>query len=533
MKTLSIIFFIVPLMTCISQNINYEWVNVKFYRPPLQPLDVSERSFSIDVVDVSNQLETAEAETLRHTIDLPGFRRVRDHAAVKVEIVLSGASITSKELNDKPLTIEKDGVKSLYHQYHYLLNCSFPTKLRLSVNGQYIEQDFPAFFQTKYHGRNSSNEMAFHEEYERDYSFRQSMYREKLAERVKEINTFLSSQYGYSLHPEHFSVGYVKDKHNEYADLTRGMALIHELLLSTDGNEEYLDEAFRAKSAETLAIFESVLSESSTDKKARINPKVTAMIHHNLALLSFGLQDFGTARHHLQQASKGSNGTQAEAASLLDKVVDYEKRMLRSRNKSFREASKGEVAIDDRPPISSITHDNYIVGKQNDTLRVAFAFPPAYEMPFGDSVWIQDRIIIDGEQRQITLGPQDIRGFCRNGIYYEALWWVDDLTVRPWTTAHQFCKEIVRGEITVFACHEVNTDDEGHKSILTNEYYNDGSEGYKQAMFLSFKRGVSKLVADYPELSERVRNGEFTRDDFVAIVRAYNEYKQSHADPKP
>lgn len=533
MKTLSIILLMVPMISGLPQNINYEWISVKLYRTPLHPLAVSERTFSVAVVDLGNPLGTSERENLQHAIALPGFSHVRDHAAVEVEVVLGSASITDKELKDKPLTIEKDGVKTVHHQYHYLLNCTFPTKLRLKVNGQYIEEDFPAFFQTKYYGRKSNDEIAFIDEFERDYSFRQLMYKEKLSERVKEINTFLSNQYGYSMHAERFGVGYVKDKDNEYADVLRGMARVRELFMSMDGKEQYLDESFRARSAEATEIFRRALSASSMEKKARINPKVTAMIHYNLALISFALQQFDVAREHLEQAKKGSGGTQAEAASLFAKNADYERRMLARRNAPPPQIPEPVVAVEQTALALAKTGDNYIIGKQHDTLQVAFIFPPASEMPFGDSVWIQDRIIIDGEQKHLTIGPRDISGFCHNNTYFEALWWVDDVTVRPWTTAYKFCKEITRGAITVFACHEVVTDDEGYNKVLTNHYYRDGAEGYKQAVFLSFKRGVSKLVADFPALSEQVRNGEFTRDDFLSIVHTYNQYKSAKTNSNP
>lgn len=533
MKTLSFILFIIPWMAGVSQNIKYEWVNIRLYRPPLHPLSVNEKTFSVAVVDLGNQLGTQETENLQQNIDLPGFSRVRDNAVVKVEIVLSGAAITGKELKDKPRTVEKDGVKTVYHQYHYLLNCSFPTKLRLNIDGQYIEQDLPAFFQTKYYGTNSTHERAFNDEYERDGSFRRTMYREKLSDRIKEINTLLSSQYGYAVHPEHFSVGYVKDKTGEYADLARAMTLIRELLLAADAKEDYLDGTFTAKSAEAASILEKALSESSSDKKARINPKVTAMIHYNLALISFGLQKFDAVRKYLDEARKGSGGTYAEATSLLDKTADYEQRLLASHNAPSMPATDAVEAAPGRRSLPSVRGETYIIGKQNDTLKVDFIFPPSYEMPFGDSVWIQDQIIVEGDDKPATIVPEQIQGFCHDGVYYEALWWVDDVTVRPWTVAHKFCKQIVPGAIAVYSCYEVVTDDEGYKKVITSQYYKDDAEGYKRVMFLSFKRGVSKLVAGYPELSERVRNGEFTRDDFIPVVQTYNMYKESQKTPAP
>ena len=43
---------------------------------------------------------------------------------------------------------------------------------------------------------------------------------------------------------------------------------------------------------------------------------------------------------------------------------------------------------------------------------------------------------------------------------------------------------------------------------------------------LNFKKEVSKLVEDYPELSEKVKAGDFKRNDFEKIVYEYNRWKK-------
>jgi hypothetical protein len=57
-------------------------------------------------------------------------------------------------------------------------------------------------------------------------------------------------------------------------------------------------------------------------------------------------------------------------------------------------------------------------------------------------------------------------------------------------------------------------------------YYKKGDQ-LLEVMFLNFNRGVSKLVADYPELSERVKNGAYQREDFVKIISEYNEWMKN------
>lgn len=527
MKTLSTLFLaMVIFYNCKSQNINYEMVEVALYRLPLKPLHVTPKTYSGSIEDLGEELKSHQIKNLENALAIPGFIRSEENAAVKLELIINPLSVTNKEIKDDPFTIEKNGVKTVYHNYHYIITCSFPAKLRVTRSGgQITEQDLPGFFQTKYLGKQADTEMALQNNWEKDYSFLETLQEERISERVKELKAMIFSHYGYGMNPQYVSIGYVKDKKGEYEDLTKAMALTRDAFLYASNKEIYLDKIFKAKTNEATLILEKALSELSEEKKARINQKVAAMINYNLALIFFELNDFDKANEYIHNINKASRNTEMEANSLLNMIKDKQNRfaangMLESKGKlasghpNLLQLPAGKTEFKER---------DYIVGKQRDTLDVRFILPSSDVMPYGDTVWLQDKVVVLKNDKRIELYPDDIHGFCYKGIYRESLWWVKDMNTNPWTLEKKFCRRIIGGAIQVYTCNDVTTDEEGFKKVTAKMYYKK-NDRLLDVMFLNFNRGVSKLVSDDPKLSEKVRSGSFEREDFLGIIQEYNNF---------
>ncbi len=77
LKVPSLISLLLPF-SCLAQNIKYEWVNIQLYITPLRPLAVDEKTFSVSIVDLGNQLYAQDLENIQQRIDLPGFSRVTE-----------------------------------------------------------------------------------------------------------------------------------------------------------------------------------------------------------------------------------------------------------------------------------------------------------------------------------------------------------------------------------------------------------------------------------------------------------------------
>lgn len=525
MKTISLFLLLTWAMSGAGQHINYESIKgLHLFRLPLQSLKMDARTFRVNVTDLGNQLSSDQTNAMERSLSIPGFTRTDQDPALSVAVIISPLAITNKELRDKPFTVEKEGLKTIYHNYSYLLSCSLPTKVRVSlISGQMLEQDLPAFFQTTYSGNGAKTESEMRDQWENDLYYRNRLLKEHLARRTNELQDFISSQYGYSMVPQSISVPFIKDKHNEYEDLNKASSLLREIILYASNKEKYVDEKeFNDKAREATRILEHALTEPDT--KGRMNNKVKAAINYSLAALAFCRLQLTKAEEHLAVAMNLSRSTAGVADVLLETIRDHKQR--HAAHGLLRDINHGSAAlIPQMASISSSFGSNYIVGQTNDTLAVKFIIPSADAMPFGDSVWIQDQIIIANDGRPVELFPDQINGFCFIGNYYESLWWVEDTQTTPWTIARLFCKRIVAGAIPVFTCNEVTTDEEGYKTVRSNLYYKQDDQ-YKPASFLNFNRGVSKLVSRHQELSQKVRDGMFRRDDFIAIVQEYNKYQQ-------
>jgi len=161
-------------------------------------------------------------------------------------------------------------------------------------------------------------------------------------------------------------------------------------------------------------------------------------------------------------------------------------------------------------------------------MDVRFVMPSHDSMPFGDSVWMEDQIIVLKDNKRVEIYPQEIHGYSYKGVYKESLRWVKDMNTSPWTYENKFCRRLVSGAIPVYKYYYVTTSMQNRTKqiVATRMYYRKGDQ-LLEVMFLNFNRGVSKLVADYAELSERVKNGAFQREDFVKIIEEYNAWAKN------
>ncbi len=526
-----------------SQNIKYEPKDLYFYRYPLKPLDKSLKTYSYRLEDLGNDLAAWQRDSLQRALHIPGYKRVRENGDVQIELVVSPLTITNKEVNDKPVDTEKNGVKSVMHQYWYDITYSFPMKIRVVAKGQVItEQDLAGFFTTQYYPQNRSSLSSLQQEYNNDYSFKDGLRYERTEQRKAEVRNWLFSNYGYGMAGDRVNVGYVKDKKGEYADLLKAFSLLYNAIAGASKKIDYLNDTFKQQVNEAIGIWEAALKEASEDKNARIDPKVSAMIYGNLALAYYELNDFDKAEEWIKKITKAAAfNTEQVAFELKPGIADKRARFVANGfvngvqpDMIDRGFAKPSLAKEDMAP--SVSEPvvvkggprDYIVITPGDTMDVRFIIPSHDVMPFGDSVWMEDEIIVLKDNKRVEIYPKEIHGYSYKGVFRQSLTWVKDMNTSPWTYEHKFCQRVLSGAIPVYRYSYVTTSmhDRTQKIVATRMYYKKGDQ-LLEVMFLNFNRGVSKLVADYPDLSERVKSGAYQREDFVRIIREYNEWMKN------
>jgi hypothetical protein len=158
-------------------------------------------------------------------------------------------------------------------------------------------------------------------------------------------------------------------------------------------------------------------------------------------------------------------------------------------------------------------------------MDVRFIIPSQDVMPFGDSLWLEDEIIVMKDNKRVEIYPMQIHSYSYKGIVRESLTWVKDMNVTPWQYEKKFCKRLAAGAIPVYRYYYVTASMHDHtQNVVKSTLYYKKGDRLQEVMFLNFNKGVSKIIADYPELAERVKNGAYQREDFVKVMREYNEW---------
>lgn len=519
------------VLSTFAQNINMESQRTTMFRYALHPLDKSLKTYSVSIQELGSFLEPNHKDTLLNkTLVIPGYEKVKAGGDIQVELIMNPLSITSKEQKDEPITNEKDGKKTITHQYYYAIAYNFPTRIRVLAKGQVItEQDFPGYFTTEYYPSNRNSLTILENEYNNDYHFRNVLLGKRIDERKYQIRDWLFSNYGFGLTPRLIEVATVKDKKGEYPAISKGFSLLMTAFASTDKKTNYLDEEYKAKLKEAIALFEKELTEFSEDRKARINEKVAAMLHYNIALAQYGLHELDEAESRLALVKEGTRSVQTEAYRLKEEIQDRRMRLV----------ANGLMKGDLPPPLpkpadpysanAKTNFHDYIVLVSGDTLAdVKFILPSRDVMPYGDSLWLQDQVIIIEDGKTIEIKAQNINAYSYNGKIRETRTWYDKEATLTFNTAYQMCERLEMGAISLYKCHSIETSmrDPNRKFVRTFPYYKR-DKLFNIAVYGNFNKGVAKLVADYPELSARVASGEFMEGDLLKVIREYNAWAES------
>lgn len=530
MKITTLLGLVLLSLQIFGQNIANEGVQVALYRTPLKPIAGPPKTYSAKLYELGDVLRKEHRDSLlARSLVIPGLSRVESAGDVQLELVINPFAITQKEVRDVPLETTNNGQKVTTHQYSYLLHCSFPMKLRVMVKGRLLaENDLPSAFTKDYSPQNRNSLEAMQREFDQDYHFQGRLVSDRLEENGKYLKNMLASEYGEGMHNEFLTVLYVKDKKGIYPDINQAMSLMVDGLKYAHNNANYLDDQFKSKINQALELYNKALMESSDDKKARIDPKVTTLIHYNIGLAYYCLRQYNQAQEWLEKAMAGDGNTRYTAKHLLDLVADKKQRMAATPVS----VDMSVPAENDVPTAKDIgSGGDFIILKSGDSVRVKFIMPSRETMPYGDSLWLQDQIIVWNNDKRIEAYPGELKGYVYQGIYRQSIEWRVDASKAPMKVTYKFCKCTEYGAISLFDCYNVEPSftDKSRMVVQTERWYAKGNE-ISRAMFGNFKKNVSKLVEEYPELSSKVAEGAYERNDFQKIIKDYNLWVK--AQPK-
>ena len=213
-------------------------------------------------------------------LTLYGYDRVEADGDIKISV----------DLHDfewfEPTTIMKE--QSYYNKTtqqtekrqvrYYQIKYRHPATVTITKNGSIL-----------YNGvLEASNE--FTELEVKDMPSRTNLEKASVISTLDKVGSFINSEYGFARITKSTKVGYVKNKKGEYDDLEEAKDFaVSGYQASVDDN----DEAAKSDVEQAVKVWEKALNESDLeDRKARIDEKVTTMIHFNLLVAYMYLNNF-------------------------------------------------------------------------------------------------------------------------------------------------------------------------------------------------------------------------------------------------
>lgn len=149
---------------------------------------------------------------------------------------------------------------------------------------------------------------------------------EAIKKTMKFLRSDLTANIGYPTKDRKTYLFLVKEKKFSYTELNDTYAIMAEAyaLIQSESQKNYREEKIRS----AIAVWEHELEEKDLkDKKARINPKVSAALFLNIAEAYFWINDFDKARQYLAKHTMVDvSGYRSEYSKIDKTVIDYKKR---------------------------------------------------------------------------------------------------------------------------------------------------------------------------------------------------------------
>ena len=260
-----------------------------------------------------------DADNVIGRIEIPGF--TKGEGGATISLAFQGF--------DKGATTEK---KSTSGDYVYTIKYKHPVKVKITDKGGAVVYDMihPATS-----GFKSYTSQKFKSSYEfklwwmdNESTFWEQRQKDVIGSIVSGINGMLSNDFGYPTKSKVAEIYTAKDKDHDYTDLLEAFQNVQDglLQLASDRNKSAALNYF----GNAVSQYQTILNESNTsDKKARVNKKVTSAVYCNIAECFLWMDDFSQAELFLNKAANlGIGKYKRHGNSLKPFIADQKKRFI-------------------------------------------------------------------------------------------------------------------------------------------------------------------------------------------------------------
>lgn len=297
--------FILTQLSGQTQKIKYERVQFSYYKMPQVTLDSTYRTYAVSA-NIPDYLGGNYAAA-NMNYSLQHLKKTQSPA--DIEIMLNYPYY--KQMGGFPPLVNKQTSTSKVNGQDvtttsYYKSCSYeqPFEYRIVNNktGQVISRrnDSWTFTVT---GSSYATETEANQNW--DNTLRTKVGEFTTAEHNKlaaNISNTLSAMFYKGMAGASVDVYSVKDK--EYTDLDSAYQIAQQAYRSFTENKENGLEAFKKNIASAIEIWQRLLAQKQDNKKARINPKITALLLFNLAHAAYWQQQYDQGIAYAQQADE-------------------------------------------------------------------------------------------------------------------------------------------------------------------------------------------------------------------------------------
>ena len=309
-------------------------IKINYQQLPLQPLEESIVTYNSEL-SMNVTLENTDLNKLSDRyLKLLGYKKTED----KEDIIIK-ADFGEFQFNKQLITKDVYNINrgETVKGHYYEIACTYPVSLSLvSKDGSTI------FHQTIEHSAKLLNFDFGKWTYSiAELDAKLSAEEKELFTELKnkcdkkalsEIKDELTSNFSTLGVTKKIKIASGKGKKVDYSDLES--AFLHMENAIEMISSEFVSEGVNAELNKAIAIWENALSESSGNKKARINEAITTMLYYNIGIAYWWMSDFAKARKYTNKAlnhNLASNKPTSSDEKLINKAIeemsDYEKRL--------------------------------------------------------------------------------------------------------------------------------------------------------------------------------------------------------------
>jgi hypothetical protein len=294
--TIAFLLLLAMPISLFAQKLGTKSVTVNYKQRPLSPLPEEIKTYNTMIRSGYILFDNESYLERNYLKVLQGYQHVADDGDLTIMVTFRGLDIV--DYNEKHDS-KKDGTT---FNYRYNVTYTFPMRMEVyQRNGDYV-MDLEISDLYKEHKANfgKNNEFANEEALEQAFKERKGDFFVELENRLakqmlSQARDSLVTHFAYAKKRKRIRIGFGKGKKKDYSDLEKARDLAYRAYSLTDKGQDGLDEFQQA-----IDLWEKALQESNlSNKKARINQKITRWLHYNLAMAYAWLDDYDSAMKHV------------------------------------------------------------------------------------------------------------------------------------------------------------------------------------------------------------------------------------------